>query len=82
MCAAQASSRKGSAKSWDHCALIHEIWTHALLNQTYIWIERVASEYNISDLPSRMNYELVREMGAVWKAPLVAMQYLPAVGPQ
>ena len=23
---AEAASRKGSAKAWDHCRLIHEIW--------------------------------------------------------
>jgi hypothetical protein len=50
---AEAASRKGSAKSWDHCNLIHEIWSHCWVNSIYIWIVRVASKDNISDLPSR-----------------------------
>ena len=50
---AEGASRKGSAKAWDHCRLVHEMWLHALQNHTHVWIERVASHDNISDSPSR-----------------------------
>ena len=26
-CVFEAAARKGSARSWDHCAMIHEIWS-------------------------------------------------------
>jgi len=72
----QAACRNGSAKSWDHCELIHEIWFHALINQTYIWLERVASKDNIADLPSREKYGLMRELGCVWRPPAMALHYV------
>ena len=58
--------------------MIHEIWSFCLINRTYIWIERVPSEDNISDLPSREDYALLLEMDppAVWRAPVVAKIYV------
>ena len=43
-----------------------------------MWIERVPSEDNISDLPSREDYALLLEMDppAVWRAPVVAKLYV------
>ena len=38
----------------------------------HIWIHRVPSEENISDLPSRESYELMCELGAKWVPPTVA----------
>ena len=69
--AAEAASKKGTAKCWDHCEIVHDIWTHALLNKTFLWIERVSTKDNISDLPSREEYALLEEIGAVWRAPLI-----------
>ncbi len=71
----QEATRKGSAKSWDHAQLIHEIWSHALCNGTALWLERVDSESNLSDLPSRMEYDFVCELDAVWHEPKIAKIY-------
>ena len=68
----EAATRKGTGKAWDHCRVIHEVWTQALLNKTSVWIERVSSDDNISDLPSREEYDLMFELGAVWREPKVA----------
>ena len=74
---AEAAARKGSASSWDHCQVIHEIWSHALLNSTYVWIERVPSEDNLADLPSRGEYQLVaKELKASWRAPVIAPLFM------
>ena len=75
---AEAASRKGTAASWDHCQLIHEIWSHSLRNRTNIWIERVPSEYNLSDLPSRKEYCLLQSLNAEWRTPVVAKLYYDA----
>jgi len=72
---AEAASVKGSAKCWDHCNLIHEIWSHCWANRTHIWIVRVPSANNISDLPSREEYALLCRMDAVWRPPVVATLY-------
>ena len=72
---AEASCRRGTASAWDHCRLIHEIWSHCLCNKTQIWIERVPSEYNLADLPSRKEYGLVQSLGAKWMEPVIAKLY-------
>ena len=72
----QAATRKGTAKSWDHCQIVHGIWAQAAANHTHIWIERVGSEYNISDLPSRERYGLLKELGAVWRAPVITELFM------
>ena len=70
---AESAARKGSAHSFDHCLLIHSIWFHALANRMALWIERVASASNISDLPSRECYGLLNEFDdVVWREPKVA----------
>ena len=73
---AEAASKRGSAKCLDHCRLIHEIWSHCWANSIHIWIERVASKDNISDLPSREEYRLLEELGGVWRPPQIATLYI------
>ena len=69
---AEAAARKGSAKAWDHAQIIHEIWTMALHLGAHLWIKRVASEDNISDLPSREVYGLLRDdFNAIWRKPVI-----------
>ena len=44
---------KGSAKAADHNKLVHIVWTLAAKFHFGLWVERVPSELNISDEPSR-----------------------------
>ena len=74
---AEAATRKGTAKSWDHCEIIHEIWTMAFQIGAHVWIERVASAENISDLPSRTEYALLYdEFDAQWREPVIGRLFL------
>jgi len=73
--------RKGSSKAWDQSKLIHEIWSLALLLKLHIWIERVPSDDNISDDPSREAYEMLdaprpRGLGASWRPARLAKIFL------
>ena len=68
---AEAAAKRGSAHAWDHCEMVHGIWTQAFLNQTHVWFVRVPSDDNLSDLPSRVKYELLHELAAVWRPPLI-----------
>ena len=76
---AEAAARRGSAAAWDHGLMVHEIWSHALLNRAHVWIERVASDDNASDLPSREKYWLMEEMEARWRPPLIAKSAIVGV---
>ena len=74
---AESSTRKGSASSWDHCQIIHEVWTMALRIGAHLWIERVPSEDNISDLPSREEYRLLHDgFNAKWRKPVIGQVFL------
>ena len=75
----QECTRKGSARSWDHCQVVHEIWTQALMGKTRLWIERVPTDDNLADLPSREEYALLEEMHAQWREPVVAQLFLDGV---
>ena len=69
---AERAASRGTAKSWDHCQIVQEIWTLAYHNQTHLWLQRVATDDNIADLPSREEYQLMRDIGAVWREPVLA----------
>ena len=44
---------RGTAKSFDHCTLVHALWkTFAELN-VGVWLERIPTKENIADDPSR-----------------------------
>jgi len=73
---AELSVTKGSAKAWDHNKMIHSIWTQALEQKMRLWIERVPSKLNISDAPSRFRYDLLSELGAQWRKPVIANMHL------
>ena len=68
---AEATTQKGSSKAEDHNSLVHEIWTLALEYGMSLWIDRVPSDDNLSDLPSREEYDLLHQMGAVWRTPAI-----------
>ena len=63
---AEHATTKGSAKCFDHNQIIHECWTIAYKHRINLWIERVASKFNISDSPSRGDHSLLHEMKAQW----------------
>ena len=73
----QAAARRGSAKAWDVCQIIHEVWTMALRIGAHLWIERVSSEDNISDLPSLEEYGLLHDgFDAKWRKPVIGQVFL------
>ena len=68
----EASVRRGSARSWDHAQLVHQQWLHAAVQNLHLHIKRVATKDNIADLPSRQEYKILREYGAIEVEPKLA----------
>ena len=68
---AEYSTAGGSAKAFDHNQLIHEIWTLVMRHRVHLWIERVPSKFNISDSPSRGEYQIMHDIGASWRQPVL-----------
>jgi hypothetical protein len=59
---AEGSLRKGSAKKFDHTCLVHALWHRAAQLQLSMFIDRVPTDDNIADLPSREDYRLLQTM--------------------
>jgi hypothetical protein len=73
---AEHATINGAARSFDHNQLIHEIWWHALQHRIHLWVVRVPSKDNVADGPSRSEYGLMGELGAMWREPVLADFYL------
>ena len=48
----------------------------ALMQRFQLWVYRVPTDDNLSDLPSRNEYGILRELEAVWHEPCMASLYL------
>ena len=49
----ERATAKGKAKQWDHTCVVHCLWLMAAKLGITMWIERVPTDDNIADLPSR-----------------------------
>ena len=67
----EQATRKGAAKQFDHNCIVHCLWLFAARFKIALQIERVPSEYNIADLPSREEHETLRALGAEWVRPVL-----------
>ena len=72
---AECCFRNGAAKHEDHAWLVNAMWTHAVVSHMHLWIERVGSDDNWADLPSRSAYESLELIGAVECQPKFASVY-------
>ena len=72
---AEGSSRKGTARSWDHARIVHCIWKKAVTLGAHIWVQRVPTDDNIADLPSREKYGLLERIGAVHTEPFLGPEF-------
>ncbi len=75
---AEHTTAKGSARAFDQNALVHEIWALAFEHRIHLWVERVASEYNISDSPSRRKYAIMHDVYAKWRQPVLGQLLIAA----
>ena len=51
---AERALSRGTCKAWDHAQLIQAMWSDILVNSIDVNVLRVASAWNIADLPTRM----------------------------
>jgi len=61
---AEAATKRGSARCFDQGCLVHTIWLKLAQLRCGAWVERVPTEKNIADLPSRESYALLERMQA------------------
>lgn len=58
--AAEAATREGTARAFDHLSLVHAIWLRAAELGVSLYVKRVPTKDNIADDPSRERWELWR----------------------
>ena len=79
LCAgAEHATSRGSARAFDHNQVIHEVWSLCFQYRIDLWIDRVASKFNISDSPSRGEHEIMNDLGAVWRPPIWSDLSIPS----
>ena len=79
---AEGSLRKGVGSKVELNSAIHQFWVLAASEKFGVYVDRVPTEVNIADGPSRVDYGLLRNvLGAQWVEPLVLDAFLadPAV---
>ena len=72
----ELSIKRGSSKREDHNLMVHAIWLMCARKDMTIWLERVPTDDNISDCPSRQDYRLLQQLGAVWAEPKMEKAFL------
>ena len=64
----ECALRKQSSKAMDHNRLVHAIWSRTIDCSMGMWINRVPSELNIADGPTRpsemIGDSILKELGA------------------
>ena len=65
----QVSLRKGSSVKWDHAQLVSAHWLLAAEARMAVYVQRVDTDDNIADLPSRGSFHILRRLGAMYVQP-------------
>ena len=60
---------RGGSTSTASAHLVGLFWREETLLRAYSWIERVPTASNVADGPSRLDYDLLRQLGASWSVP-------------
>ena len=68
-CGSENATRRGSAKAWDHNHIVHALWVKAASLRCHMIVDRVPTEVNIADLPSRTEYGLLDHIGSRFVQP-------------
>ena len=75
---AEHGVRRGITREFDHCSLLHQMWVHIARLQIFVWVQRVPTDDNIADLPSRQQYAALEAIQAERREPTLDDVYLSA----
>jgi hypothetical protein len=69
--AVEFAVKRGSAKSTDHNRMVHWIWMWAFKAHSQLFTERVPTDDNVADGPSRGKFEALRRLSVNFVPPLL-----------
>ena len=64
--------RRGSARSYDHAQMVHAQWTFIAKAGIAVHVQRIATDDNIADLPSRGDLRWIASRGVIEVEPKLA----------
>ena len=67
----ESTARRGSAKAWDHCRIVHSLWAKAAMLRAHMVVDRVPTAENVADCPSREEYGLMRALHCIFVEPVL-----------
>ena len=76
---AEHALRNGTARAADHNVIVAATWKAALTFGCSLWVERVPTDENIADLPSREEYRCLEALDALYLAPGLPYDALAAL---
>ena len=71
-CGSEMALRRGSARSYDHAQMVHAQWTFIAKAGIAVHVQRIASDDNIADLPSRGEMQWIASRGVIEVKPKLA----------
>ena len=71
-CGSEMALRRGSARSYDHAQMVHAQWTFIAKAGIAVHVQRIASDDNIADLPSRGDLRWIASRGVIEVEPKLA----------
>ena len=67
--------KRGACKAFGHSCVVHCVWLAAAKLGIGMHVNRVPTELNIADLPSRELYEPLVNIGAAWVKPVLDARF-------
>jgi len=71
----ERAAREGTSRQFDHSCLPHSFWTKLLEIHASAFVQRVATDDNVADLPSRLDFRLLNAMKAVFVEPVLDSRF-------
>ena len=78
---AAANLVEGYSPKTDSSSIVGSFWLMAAQLKASIYIDRVESESNLSDGPSRFEFDLIQSLGGVWGPPNFSSLTSPPIDP-
>lgn len=67
----ERAAREGTAKRFDHSCLAHSLWSKLIEVNASTFVQRVPTDENVADPPSRLDFRLMDIIGATRLHPVL-----------
>jgi hypothetical protein len=72
----ERAAREGTAKRFDHSCLAHSLWSKLIEINASTFVQRVPTDENVADPPSRLDFRLMDIIGATRLHPVLDNRFM------